>query len=128
MARFEYKVVPAPRKGKSGKGISGKSAKYAHALSSLMNEMGQDGYEYVRADTLPFDERVGLATKTVTYQNMLVFHRRIEDGADFMAAPAEPAAAPAPVTRIATATEGPGIVGVLHRRRQALQEKPLAAE
>ncbi|MEM9523951.1 MAG: DUF4177 domain-containing protein [Pseudomonadota bacterium] len=84
MPRFEYKVVPAPRKGVPGKGVRGKTAKYANALSTIMNELGAEGWDYVRADTLPFEERSGLTSRTVTYQNMLVFRRPLDESEEFL--------------------------------------------
>ena len=75
MTAFEYRVVPAPRRGKSGRGVKGGAAKFANAVTVLMNEMGADGWEYMRADTLPCEERQGLTSKTVKYHSMLVFRR-----------------------------------------------------
>lgn len=75
MSMYEYSVVPSPRKGKSGRGVKGKEAKFANAVSAVMNEMGAAGWEYLRADTLPFEERQGLTSKTVKYHSMLVFRR-----------------------------------------------------
>jgi hypothetical protein len=40
-----------------------------------MNELAQDGWEYLRADTLPAEERSGLTSKTTVYHNLLVFRR-----------------------------------------------------
>jgi hypothetical protein len=75
MTTFEYKVVPAPKRGLKGKGVRGSDAKFANALQSVMNEHGSDGWEYQRTDTLPCEERQGLTGKTTTFQNMLVFRR-----------------------------------------------------
>ena len=44
-----------------------------------MNRLGADGWDYVRADALPCDERVGLTGTKTTFQNMLVF-RRVDRG------------------------------------------------
>ncbi len=44
-----------------------------------MNEMGGDGWEYLRADTLPCEERQGLTGKTVKYHSMLVFRRPVAE-------------------------------------------------
>ncbi len=87
MTRYEYKVVPAPVQGRKARGVKGTAGRFAHALESLMNEFGAEGWDYVRADTLPCEERTGLTGRTTTYQNMLVFRRPL--GA------AEDAAAPA---------------------------------
>lgn len=75
MKTFEYKVIPAPKRGKSGKGVRGNEAKFVNALSAIMNEMGADGWDYVRADTLPCDERSGLTSRTTVYHNVLVFRK-----------------------------------------------------
>ncbi|AKS45690.1 protein of unknown function [Octadecabacter temperatus] len=78
MTGFEYKVVPAPMRGLKAKGVKGTPARFANALQSVMNDLGADGWEYQRTDTLPVEERVGLTGKNTTFQNMLVFRRAIE--------------------------------------------------
>jgi len=78
---FEYKVVPAPKKAKSARGVRGGPAKFAHSMTVLMNEMAQEGWQYLRADTLPMEERQGLTKKTVNYHSLLVFRRPlVSDG------------------------------------------------
>ncbi len=79
MSNYEYRVVAAPRKGKSGKGVKGGPAKFANAISTLMNDMAADGWDYLRADTLPCEERQGLTSKTVKYHSMLVFRRPVAE-------------------------------------------------
>jgi hypothetical protein len=78
MTYFEYKVVPAPRRGLKGKGIKGTPARFANALQLVMNVLGAQGWEYQRTDTLPVEERVGLTKKSTSFQNMLVFRRTLE--------------------------------------------------
>lgn len=78
MSKFEYKVVPAPKAGLKAKGIKSSEDRFAHALQSVMNEFGTDGWEYQRTDTLPCEERSGLTRRVTTFQNMLVFRRAIE--------------------------------------------------
>jgi hypothetical protein len=73
--RYEYRVVPAPRKGEKAPGLRSPEGRFALALSRLFNHMGERGWEYVRADTLPAEERVGLTGKTVRYHTLLVFRR-----------------------------------------------------
>lgn len=100
MSAFEYRAVPAPRKGKSGKGHRGAPAKFANAVTGLMNEMGTDGWEYLRADTLPCEERQGLTGKTVKYHSMLVFRRPVEEVAEEVEAVEETLAIAAPVEEV----------------------------
>ena len=75
MVRYEYKVMPAPEKGKKAKGLRAGEARFAHALEEVMNDLGADGWEYWRADTLPCEERQGLTGRTTKFMNMLVFRR-----------------------------------------------------
>jgi hypothetical protein len=78
MTQFEYKVVPAPKKGKRGKGIKGNDGKFANALEAVMNEWAVLGWEYQRTDTLPSEERLGLTRRTTVFQNMLIFRRTLQ--------------------------------------------------
>ncbi len=81
MTQYEYKVVPAPTRGERAKGVKGTPARFAHALTGVMNDLAADGWEYLRADTLPCEERSGLTGKSTTFQNMLVFRRAVESEA-----------------------------------------------
>ncbi|MCO6382544.1 DUF4177 domain-containing protein [Oceanicola sp. 502str15] len=110
MPRYEYRVVPAPERGKKAKGAKGTSGRFAVALEELMNEMGAAGWEYQRTDTLPCQERVGLTGKQTTFQHMLVFRRELAEEAvsdaevtallEAPKAEAAPAEAPAEVTEL----------------------------
>jgi len=109
MPRYEYKVVPAPKKAGKIKGLKGTDQRFARALAALMNEFGAEGWEYQRADTLPCEERQGLTGRTTVFQNMLIFRRpvNVADTALTSATPvqavetAEPDPAPAPASDIA---------------------------
>ncbi|HSF63753.1 MAG TPA: DUF4177 domain-containing protein [Paracoccaceae bacterium] len=90
MQRYEYKVVPAPRRGEKVKGAKTVEDRFAVALAHVMNDLGAEGWEYLRADTLPCEERVGLTGKATHFHHMLVFRRVLPAGAT---APA-PASAP----------------------------------
>ncbi len=79
MSKFEYKVVPAPRRGEKARGVKGVEARFAHALSRVMNELAAEGWEYQRADTLPCDRRSGLTGTTTSFENMLVFRRELAE-------------------------------------------------
>lgn len=112
MAEFEYKVVPAPVRGQKARGAKSTEARFAHALSELMNALARDGWEYMRSDTLPCEERVGLTGRATKFQNMLVFRRKRAESA---AAPARmisfvseaPSAANAPDDALAEALGAP---------------------
>jgi len=114
MQRFEYRVVPAPRRGEKARGVKSTEDRFALALTNLMNTLGADGWDYVRADVLPCDERVGLTGSKTTFQNMLVF-RRMVDGA--AAAPEAP--------QPAIATEEPAVPFLRAARQEARDTAPL---
>lgn len=82
MTYFEYKVLPAPAKGKKAPGVKSPGARFAFALQELMNEMGSEGWEYLRADILPSEERQGLTSTQTVYRSVLVFRRPLGSEAD----------------------------------------------
>ena len=93
MPRYEYKLVPAPEKASKHKGLKG-AANFAATLEDILNALGAEGWHYLRADTLPQEERSGLTSKVTTYRNLLVFQRELPE---VEASPApEPAQEPAP--------------------------------
>ena len=77
MSQYEYKVVPAPKKGLKAKGVKSAEDRYANALETAMNALGAEGWEYQRSETLPSEERSGLTRRVTTFQNMLVFRRAV---------------------------------------------------
>ena len=80
MRKFEYKAVPAPNTGTKAKGVKTTEDRFALSLSNILNEMAEEGWEYVRAETLPCTERKGFTGTQQTYQNLLIF-RRLEQAA-----------------------------------------------
>ncbi|WP_170769234.1 DUF4177 domain-containing protein [Ruegeria lacuscaerulensis] len=78
MPRYEYKVVPAPQKSGKAKGAKTAEDRFAASVEQVLNQMGQDGWEYQRAELLPSEERTGLTGSTVNWRNVLVFRREIE--------------------------------------------------
>jgi hypothetical protein len=77
MQRFEFKVIPAPKRGEKARGVKTTEDRFALALTTLMNQLGAEGWDYVRADSLPCEERVGFTSTKTTFQNVLVFRRAI---------------------------------------------------
>lgn len=85
MSNFEYKVIPAPTNGKRGKGIKGADGRFANAFSETINELAHEGWEYMRAESLPSVERTGIMRKRQeSFQNVLVF-RRLSDAEPMIA-------------------------------------------
>ncbi|NNE88380.1 MAG: DUF4177 domain-containing protein [Silicimonas sp.] len=96
MRNFEYKAIPAPHQGTKAKGVKTTQDRFALSMTEALNEMAVDGWEYVRAETLPCDERKGLTGTQTTYQNILVF-RRLEAKADLLTLDPGPRTVSAPV-------------------------------
>ena len=99
MQAYEYKVIPAPDRGLRVRGARSGADRFAAAVAERMNAMAREGWEYVRSDLLPCEERTGLTLKSQTvYHNLLVFRRQV-------AAAAGAVIAQDPVATADTATE-----------------------
>lgn len=112
MQRFEFKVVPAPKRGEKSRAAKTTEDRFALALTQLMNSLGAEGWDYVRADTLPCDERSGLTGTKTSYQNMLVFRRPLAEAEaappSFNTLRATPEAE-APLLKLGSASPAPGL-------------------
>ncbi len=75
MQQYEYKVMPAPTRAEKVRGLKTGADRFAHTLAGLMNAQAREGWEYVRADTLPTEERTGLTGRATVYHTVLVFRR-----------------------------------------------------
>lgn len=116
MARYEYKVVPAPAKGQKAKGIKTAEGRFALSVEAVLNTMGSSGWEYLRAELLPSEERSGLTGSTTNWRNVLVFRRPLESEAEafqprVLETPAH--VAPPVVTAPSVVPEEPEVVPVL---------------
>ena len=81
---YDYKVIPAPKKGRKARGVKGAEARFAHAIEEVMNDMGAEGWEFLRSETLPSEERQGLTASTTVFRSILVFRRpRADDLTEF---------------------------------------------
>jgi hypothetical protein len=75
MAMYEYKVIPAPTKGQKTPGIKLPEARFANTVEGLLNAQAAGGWEYLRTDILPSDERAGLTSTQTVYRTLLIFRR-----------------------------------------------------
>ncbi|WP_322866279.1 DUF4177 domain-containing protein [Aquicoccus sp. G2-2] len=75
MTQYEYKIVPAPRKGRKGKGVKGPEARFAFAIEGVVNDYAAQGWEFQRAEVLPSEERHGLTSAQTVYRDLLIFRR-----------------------------------------------------
>lgn len=122
MTVYEYKVVPAPTRGRKARGIKGAHGRFANALEMIMNEMAEDGWEFQRTETLPSEERAGLTSTTTTYRNIMVFRRprgdvaaafqpRVLETADPVRLPPPEAPRPVPAQEARPADDDPFLMG-----------------
>jgi hypothetical protein len=95
MQAYEYKVIPAPDRGIRMRGARSGADRFAAAVAERINALAREGWEYVRADLLPCEERTGLTLKSSTvYHNLLVFRRPVAIPAAETAQDAAPLEAP----------------------------------
>lgn len=97
MSRYEYKVVPAPQKGQKAKGVKTPEGRFALSVEAVLNEMAASGWEYLRAELLPSEERSGLTGSTTNWRNVLVFRRAVEEDIATIAPVMDTPATAAPV-------------------------------
>lgn len=101
MSGYSYKTVAAPRRLKKVKGFKGKDALLAHAVEELIAVEAAQGWEYLRADSFPVEEKGGMFSKpVVTERAVLVFRKAV--AAQQYQQPAvapQPAPAPQPATQ-----------------------------
>ena len=77
MPLYEYKVIPAPRKGERARGVRSAEARLARTLQAVMNEQADEGWEYQRSDTMPCEQRKGMIGRIMVAQTMLIFRRAV---------------------------------------------------
>lgn len=99
MSSYEYIAIPAPARGEKTRGAKTGIDRFAATLTDTLNRMAGDGWDYVRAETLPAEERSGLTSRTTVYHNLLIFRRSLaaaQPAPDPVRAAPEPAPAPVP--------------------------------
>ena len=83
MQSFEYRVVPAPRRPTKVRGVRKPQQRFALTIEGEMNRLAQEGWEYVRSDTLPCEQKSGWFSRPVTVsETMLVFRRPLARASD----------------------------------------------
>jgi hypothetical protein len=86
---FDYKVIPAPARAEKRKGVKDPATKFALTLETVLGAQAAQGWEYLRAETLPCEERKGLTGTVQVFHSVLVFRRPVTvDGP--VATPAQP--------------------------------------
>lgn len=121
---YEYKIIPAPVQAAKFKGAKSIEARFARTVEEEVNRAAADGWEYVRADTLPCQERSGLTSKTTKFHTMLVFRRATAKVVAVETPPARNDEAVPPATPTETPQpENPTVLNVL-RTMKGTQDAP----
>ena len=86
MQSYEYLALPAPLRGQKIKGLKTPAERYAHEMTTLLNDLSSEGWEYLRFECLPSEERKGFTGTTTVQNNLLIFRRpKAEELAERMA-------------------------------------------
>lgn len=76
MTSYEYKVTPAPKKLRRVKGMSGTPELLAAMIAEAVNAAAREGWEYVRAESLPVSEPGGWFRRGAeVVETVLIFRR-----------------------------------------------------
>lgn len=76
MSNYEYIAVPAPRQVPKVKGVKGAEPRFAHGMTDMLNTWAEQGWEFVRAETLAYEEKSGLMGRSTTGKSTLMIFRR----------------------------------------------------
>ena len=75
---YEYKCVGAPEKGKRKRGAKTRSDRVANAMEQTILAEAVDGWEYLRTDLIPIEERGGMFKRPQeVHRAVMVFRRSI---------------------------------------------------
>ncbi|MDP2061872.1 MAG: DUF4177 domain-containing protein [Phaeovulum sp.] len=88
MQSYEYTAIPAPLRAEKNRALKTPGERFGATLAAELNRMAADGWEYLRADVLPSEERSGLTGRSTVYHNLLIFRRAIVTEAETVLLPA----------------------------------------
>lgn len=77
MPVYEYKVLPAPTRGRKVPGVKTPEARFALGVEDFLNDMARAGWDYLRTDILPSEERQGFTSTQTVYRSVAVFRREV---------------------------------------------------
>ncbi|MEO0682942.1 MAG: DUF4177 domain-containing protein, partial [Pseudomonadota bacterium] len=106
-APYEYKAVPAPAAARRIKGAKGPGERFARTLEQVLGEESAGGWEFLRAEILPVEERRGLFRSRRHEERAVLIFRRVTAAAVSARAAMRPAP-PAPAQAQGFA-EGPAL-------------------
>ena len=77
MHSYEYTAIPAPLRAEKNRALKTPGERFGATVAAVLNQMAADGWEYLRADVLPSEERSGLTSRTTVFHNLLIFRRAL---------------------------------------------------
>ena len=76
MSAYEYKTVAAPRRAGRYRGVARGAESFARTIEEMLSTESVDGWEFLRAENLPCEEKHGwLSRRETVFHSVLVFRR-----------------------------------------------------
>ncbi|SFI28956.1 hypothetical protein [Albimonas pacifica] len=95
MSAYEYKTVAAPRRAGRYRGVAKGAESFARTIEEMLSSEAIDGWEFLRAENLPCEEKHGwLSRRETVFHSVLVFRRVREQVRPAAPAPARDWAEP----------------------------------
>lgn len=76
MSYYDYKIVPAPKKAKKVKGVSGVADLFALTLNDAINEIARQGWEYYGSEQLSIQTPGGWFSRSKTEEHTVLVFRK----------------------------------------------------
>ncbi len=76
MTYYDYKVVPAPRRARKVKGVTGAPELFALTLMDAINEVARQGWEYYRCESLMVEGPAGWFKRPSSEEQVVLIFRR----------------------------------------------------
>jgi hypothetical protein len=76
MSYYDYKIVPAPKRAKKVKGVSGAADLFALTLNDSINELARQGWEYYCSEQLSIQAPGGWFSRARTEEHTVLVFRK----------------------------------------------------
>ena len=90
---YEYKCIAAPEKARRRKGAKTRTDRVALAIEEILQAECRGGWEYLRADLIPVEEKSGFFSRAQDVHRAILVFRRAVGGAAGVVVP-QPVVAP----------------------------------
>ena len=76
MSFYDYKIVPAPKRAKKVKGVSGAADLFALTLNDAVNDLARQGWEYYCSEQLSIQTPGGWLSRSRTEEHTVLVFRK----------------------------------------------------